>query len=242
MRLLEQIEGYTETDVQNKDGRMNVKIDRKGINPVQDEVAYDVHVSIELLSLDNVTDTIKDLYSNLPSEFLSAVDAGGKPTFMFLKPITEPLGVKYSIPNTNDYIDLTTKLRGVTLQGIFRMDDSEEGNLHRDEFLSAVEYNFRSPVEVSTEILKWYDNVKRSVGTIEGHIRRLKIENVKKSIWVDPTKDLAKKPFTYSVMGTFTDNTPLKSEDEITKYNTFLSSLLSDYGVNVLIEPSGYRS
>lgn len=242
MRLLEQIDGYIETDVQNKDARMVVKMDRKGINPIQDEIAYDVYVTIELLSLDNVTDTLKDLYSKLPVEFLSAVEAGDKPTFMFLKPIVEPLSVKYKIPNTEDYIDLTSKVSGVSPQGIFRVDNSEEGDLHRSEFLSAVNYNFRSPVQVSTDILKWYDNVKRSVSTIEGHIRRLKIENVRKSIWVDPTKDLSQKPFTYSVRGMFTSDTLLKSEDEVQKYNTFLTSLLSEYGVNVLIEPWPYRS
>ena len=71
MRLIEQIDGYVETDVQTKDGRLKLSIDRSK-NHTEGYV-YVVNVDIVISTIDKpVNQILKDLYRILPQEFLSA--------------------------------------------------------------------------------------------------------------------------------------------------------------------------
>ena len=227
MKLFEQIEGHTETDVQNKYGRMRLYIDRFDVTPMDNEVVYDVTPEITITDVDvtDLSEVLKDLYSKLPVEFLSAVESGDLPTFMKLQ---DPKSIMYKLPDSNDYMNLENVVKQV-VAGIFRIDEGSE------QFLSAINLFFRNPIKISTDIMQWYDNVKRSIRIIEPHIRRLRLENVETSVITDPSKKLSQNPFTYKVKGRNTKNT-INSEKELEKYNSFLSSLLSEYGVTVSIE------
>lgn len=221
MRLIEQIDGYVETDVQSKDGRLKLSIDRSK-NHTEGYV-YVVNVDIVITTIDKpVNQILKDLYGKLPVEFLSATQTTMETPGLYIN-LKSPNTAVYDMPDTDDLMDLKgvlfTELSGVYDPQFFHEYEQDVDRLFGGD-----------PINITTNVLQWYNNVKTAVKQIQPHIKRLNLNKYKTFFIIKPEVPLHKKPFTYVVVGS---GYPFKDQNEKEKYQEFLSAIVSDYGSTV---------
>jgi len=219
MKLTEHIDGYIETDVQTKEGRLKLMIDR---SKNHDGYVYVVNVDIVITSLDKpINETLKNLYRMVPDEFLSATQTTTETPTTYIN-LRKPKSIVYDMEKTDDIIDLSGSVQS-QFSGVYDLQ-------FMDEFYNDNEKNHNKEVTVTVDILQWYNNVKTSVAQIHPHIKRLNLTNLKTHFIIKPEIPFHKKPFTYVVAGS---GSPFKSSDEMDKYCEFLSAIVSDYGTTV---------
>ena len=221
MRLIEQIDGYVETDVQTKDGRLKLSIDRSKNHT--DGYVYVVNVDIVINTIDKpVNQILKNLYGILPQEFLSATQTNMETPGLYIN-LRSPKSIVYDIPGTDDHMDLQgvlpTELSGVYDPQFFHEYEQDVNRLFGGD-----------PINITTDILQWYNNVKTAVKQIQPHIKRLNLNNVKTFFVIKPEVPFHNKPFTYVVIGS---GSPFKDQTQKEKYQEFLSAIVSDYGSTV---------
>lgn len=238
MKLVEQIDGYVETDVQTRDGRLRLNIDRsksqiRGIPnhptssdllPEVETFVYVVHVGIVITSIDKpLNEILKNLYRMLPSEFLSATQTTVETPGLYMN-LKSHQSIFYEMPDTVDMMDLNNVVTS-HMTGIYDL------RFYMDEYEHDLERVFGgTSITITTDILQWYNNVKTSIQQIQPHIKRLNLTKVRTFFIIDPALPLHKKSFQYNVFGL---GSPFKTKEEEETYEEFLSAIVSDYGVTV---------